>query len=208
MSAFLGKIHYWLYDKIKLHEELIESTAALAHRNGYNSEGLLSESYSKYGLPVTGPLENEIDHDNIHGWLQQKITSVECRMAYVVTELLKADAVKKEDIAHVFYKNGANIMMQLGIHEGTPEEFFNLIFDYMLEGMPCDRVNEVVESSETMIVWRTTRDIHKDYWDVVQGDADNFYCFRSSWINGFLNAAGTGYIYTRTDNGFNTIKKV
>lgn len=30
MSAFVGKIHYWLYNKIKLHEDLIEEVAKSA----------------------------------------------------------------------------------------------------------------------------------------------------------------------------------
>lgn len=208
MSAFLGKIHYWLYDKIKLHEKLIENVTALAERNGYNCEALLSESYLKYGFPVTGLLENEVDHRNIHGWLQQKIISVESRLAYVITKLLKNNVVKKKDVADIFYKNAVNIMKELGINEGTPQDFFNLTFDYMLEGMPCDRVNEVTESSETTIVWETTKDLHKDYWEEAQGDINDFYYFRDSWINGFLSASGTGYKYTRTDNGINTIKKV
>jgi len=208
MSAFLGKIHYWLYDKIKLHEKLIETIVGLAERNGYNSEVLLNEIYSKYGIPVTGLLENEIEHTNIHGWLQQRIISVENRLAYVVTELLKNNIVKKEDVANIFCQNAANIMKELGIKEGSPQEFFNLIFNYMLEGMPCDRVNEITQNSELMITWETTKDLHKDYWDAVEGDVNNFYYFRDSWINGFLSASDTRYRYIRTENGINTIRKV
>lgn len=208
MSAFLGKIHYWLYDKIKLHEKLIENIMEAAGRNGYKSELLLNESYSKYGFPVTGLLENEIEHTNIHGWLQERIISVESRLAYVVTQLLKNDIVKKEDICRVFYENAVNTMKQLGINEGSPEDFFKLIFDYMLEGMPCDRGSQIIESSETMITWETTRDLHKVYWDEVGGNISNYYYFRDSWINGFLSASGTGYEYTRTENGINAIRKV
>ena len=206
MSAFLGKIHYWLYDKIKLHEKLIEAVAELAQKKGYNSEVLLSESFTKYGFPVTGALENEIEHSNIHGWLQQRIISVESRLAYVVTELLRNKILTKEEIAEAFYENGASVMVEYGNKERSSEEIFKLIFDNMLEGMPCDRVSEVIECSETMITWKTTIDIHKDYWDEVQGDIKNYYYFRDAWINGFLS--DTGYKYTSTDNGINTIQKV
>lgn len=208
MSAFLGKIHYWLYDKIKLHEKLIENVVELAEKNGYNSEDLLNKSYSKYGFPVTGLLENKIEHSNIHGWLQKRIISVESRLAYVVTELLNNNIVKKEDIGYVSYENAVNIMKELGINEGSPEDLFKLIFDYMLEGMPCDRVNQIIENRETMIIWETTRDLHKAYWDEASGNINNYYYFRDSWINGFLSESGTGYKYTRTENGINTIRKV
>ncbi|MFL0249410.1 hypothetical protein ACJDT4_03175 [Clostridium neuense] len=207
MSAFLGKIHYWLYNKIQLHEKLIEDIMEFAEKKGHSNESLLKESYLKYGLPVKGPLESNIEHHNIHGWLQERITSVESRLAYIITELLNNNIVAKKDIADIFYENGANTMKELKISEGTPEELFNLVFDYMLEGMPCDHVNEIIENSETAIVWKTTTDIHKGYWDEVQGDVDNFNYFVDSWINGFLGSSSTGYMYSREENGMCTIKK-
>ncbi|NMM64246.1 hypothetical protein HBE96_16595 [Clostridium sp. P21] len=206
MSAFLGKIHYWLYNKIQLHEKFIDEIIGLSETKGYNSDTMVNESYSRYGIPVRGVLENEIEHSNIHGWLQERIISVESRLAYVVTEVLNNNVVKKEEIADIFYKNAEGIMRELGVNEGLPEDFFNLIFDYMLEGMPCDRVNDVIENNETVIQWKTTRDIHKQYWDAVQGDVNNFYLLRDAWINGFLEASGMGYKYTRTEDGVNTIR--
>lgn len=207
MSAFLGKIHYWLYNKIQLHEELIENIAELAQKNGYDSNRLINESYSKYGFPIKGSLEDNIEHSNIHGWLQERITSVESRLAYVVTELLNNGVINKEDIKDIFYKNGVNSMKELGISEGTAEEFFNLIFDYMLEGMPCDRVNEVTENEQNKIVWKTTRDLHKAYWDEVHGEVNNFHYFVAAWIDGFLSESGSGYKYYREEDGTNIIRK-
>lgn len=207
MSAFLGKIHYWLYDKIKLQEIIIEMVAELAETRGFNSKNLLNECYSKYGHPVKGLLENEIEHTNIHGWLQEQISSVEMRLAYVVTELLNNNIVNKEDIAGVFYQSGVDIMKALRINTGSPEDFYSLIFDYMLEGMPCDRVNDVIENSETIIIWKTTIDIHRAFWDEAGGDVNNFNYFRVSWINGLLSESDAGYKYSRTDDGINTIRK-
>ncbi|MDV3425835.1 MAG: hypothetical protein LIR50_00925 [Bacillota bacterium] len=206
MSKFLGKIHYWLYNKIQLHENLIEAVTELAENNGYDSRILINQSYMEYGKPLSGLLENEIDYDNIHGWLQQRIISVESRLAYIITELMKNNVVKKEDIADIFYESGRNAMGKLGFKDGSPENFFNLVFDYMLEGMPCDRVNEITEKSDTEIIWRTAEDLHKDYWDKVSGDINDFYYFRNSWINGFLS--GSGFKYTRTENGINKIGRV
>ncbi|AAK78735.1 hypothetical protein BJV85_003250 [Clostridium acetobutylicum] len=208
MSAFLGKIHYWLYNKIQLHEALIEDIAKLADNNGYKADSLISESYSKYGEPIVGSLEDNINHSNIHGWLQERIISVESRLAYIITNLLGDNIVKKEDIAHIFYQNGVNTMKELNVEDGTPENFFNLIFDYMLEGMPCDRVNEIIENSEESISWRTTSDLHRTYWDNVHGDVKNFNDFRDSWINGFFSESPAGYKYSRKEDGISTIEKV
>lgn len=208
MSAFLGKIHYWLYNKIQIHEKFIEDIIDLSKSKGYDSETLLNESYSKFGPPVKGELEEKIDHANIHGWLQGRIVSVESRLAYIVTELLKENVVSKEEIGNIFYENGKDTMKNLALEEIALEDIFNLIFDYMIEGMPCDRVNEVTYSSEDVFEWRTLIDIHKEYWDDVKGDVENFYYFRDSWINGFLSENSTQYKYTRTKDGINTIRKV
>ena len=208
MSAFLGKIHYWLFNKIQLHEKLIEEIVGLSESIGYNRDVIVNESYSKYGMPVEGKLEDEINHSNIHGWLQEKIKSVESRLAYIITELLKNDVLKQEEIEDVFYKNAFNTGKELNISEYSPQNVFNLIFDFMLEGMPCDRVNEIVENSDTMIQWKTTREIHKQYWDVVGGDVNEFYSLRDSWIEGFLKGIGSKFKYIRTESGINTIGQV
>ncbi|PJI07732.1 MULTISPECIES: hypothetical protein [Clostridium] len=207
MSAFLGKIHYLLYNKIQLHEKLIEDIAELAKKNGYDSNNLLTRSFFKYGYPIKGSLEENIEHSNIHGWLQERIISVESRLAYVATELLNSNVIKKEEVSDVFYQNGVEAMKKLEVIGGSPKDFFSLIFNYMLEGMPCDRVNEVIEDDENKIVWRTTNDLHKDYWQQVSGDVNNFNYFVDAWINGFLNESGTGYKYIREENGIKTIGK-
>ena len=120
MSAFLGKIHYWLYNKILLQEKLIGEITELAKEKGYNSNLLLEASYSKYGLPVVGELEDVIEHSNIHGWLQEKITGVESRLAYVITELDKTNILNQEEITNVFFKDGEIRGKELGNIQGTP----------------------------------------------------------------------------------------
>lgn len=205
MSAFLGKIHYWLYNKIQVQENLIGDVMKLAKNKGFDSESLFNESYIRYGYPITGDLESEIEHENIHGWLQSRIISVESRLAYVITELLRNDILKIEEVSTVFYQNAVDIMNEQTVKPNTPQDLFNQIYDYMLEGMPCDRINEVIENDETIIRWTTTRDIHRAYWDEANGDINNFNYLRESWINGFLNASGLKINYNKEENGVNTI---
>ena len=208
MSAFLGKIHYWLYNKIQLQEKLICDITVLAKEKGYAVEPLLEASYSSYGYPVIGELEEVIEHSNIHGWLQEQIISVENRFAYVVTEIKKDNVITDTEIETIFYQDGLEHGKEYGNMQGSPEALFQLIFDYMLEGMPCDRVNNIITNTENEIIWETTRDLHKDYWDKVEGDLNLFYKGRIAWINGFLSATGTPYQYTLQDNRINEIRKV
>lgn len=61
MSAFLGPIHFWLYNKITLQEGLIREIADLAQQNGWMGDT------SNYINTETRPLEELIDTGNIHG---------------------------------------------------------------------------------------------------------------------------------------------
>lgn len=207
MSAFLGKIHFWLYHKILLHEELIDAITEAAAAKGHSCKSLLAESYATYGEPVTGPLEDHINHSNIHGWLQERIYSVEKRLAFIVTELLNKGAVTVEEISAVFYENGLAAAKELEVGEDSPKALYTLIFDHMLEGMPCDHVTEVVENTEDALSWRTTRCLHKEHWGQVGGDISNFYNFRDSWIQGFLSGVARDYSYETTES-INTIRRV
>jgi len=210
MSAFLGKIHYWLYNKIQLQEKLISDVTMFAKSKGNKIEidAIIDNSTRKYGQPVTGELENQIDHSNIHGWLQGKINSVEFRLAYVITEILKRNLLKKEDIATVFKENAVLVVRESGINTNNPKELFNLIFDNILEGMPCDRVNEIIVDTDNFISWKTSICLHKDYWDEASGDIENYYDLRSAWINGFLSESKSSFVYERTKDAVSTIKRV
>lgn len=96
MSAFLGPIHYWLYHKIELQEELIDNILEGAKQEGWNTLSA-DQLNTACGSADMRPLEEVIDQGNIHGWLQQRIGVSEVRLAYLVTVLLKED-VSRLDI--------------------------------------------------------------------------------------------------------------
>lgn len=57
------------------------------------------------------------------------------------------------------------------------------------------------------MAWKTTRNIHLEHWENVNGEITNFYTLRDAWINGFLSATGRKYAYTRSEDGYNKIRK-
>ena len=207
MSAFLGKIHYLLYDKIQLQENILEEILKYAESRNIPAEKIKEEVCGKFGYPETSPLEEVIDQGNIHGWLQMKIQGVEERTAAVVTELVNKYSIKVEDIAELYFQNGKNTMMNLEQNDFTPKELFALIFNYMLEGMPCDRINETVQDSDEEFSWKTTRCIHEEYWNKVKGNISNFYILRDAWINGFISGNITKTSYVRNEDGYNIIRR-
>ncbi|MEG0670635.1 MAG: hypothetical protein RR468_07470, partial [Clostridium sp.] len=95
MSAYLGKIHYWLFNKIKWFEGLEEEIIKLAREEGVDIDTISEKINKKHGerLPRL-PLEDMIDQSNIHGWLEAKIQSAEGRMAAWTIEVLKKHGSK------------------------------------------------------------------------------------------------------------------
>lgn len=83
MSLFLGKIHFWLFNKVLWFEGLEDEIIKLAQEEGLNVKKLSVEINNKYGQKTENKnLEEIIDTSNIHGWLQNKIHSAEGRMAH------------------------------------------------------------------------------------------------------------------------------
>ena len=184
MSAFLGPIHFWLYNKIGNQELLTKEIADYATVNGWITS---TEAYTKT-LP---PLETVIDEGNIHGWLQAQITDAENRYASLVTRILSEEDKRLEDLCAVAWRFGK----EHAIKAGTAEEVYKAFEDFFVNGMPCDRVNAVIESSAEKLSWEMTQDIHAQYWN---GDSSPYYTIRKSVMEGML--AETNYALASADD--------
>lgn len=185
MSAFLGPIHHWLYNKILWHEHLLEDIYALMPNDGVE---IKRESEAEFGLPEKGPLESVIDGGNIHGWLQAKIQSLEYRMAYAITKGLENKATTFEALTTLYYQNGNKAVEHYHGALDTPHDIFKALFDYLLEGMPCDRVNQPLAQDETSLTWAKRLCIHTEFWQAVGGDVETFNALRLAWYEGFTGA--------------------
>lgn len=205
MSAFLGPIHYWVYNKILVGENIQKEVLEFAKNRGINVNSIKSKAYEKYGEPDYSNLEDVIDEGNIHGWLQGRIDSLEYRLASIVTDILKEN-IKIEEIKEVFKSNGKEVFENIEDKSLSADGLFKVIFDNLVEGMPCDRVNLVEEESDEKVVWITTTCVHKRFWDAVGGDVNNYYILKDGWIEGFVSSSPKNFVYEREDNK-NYIKK-
>lgn len=182
MSAFLGPIHYWLYRKIQLQESLTQAlTSVLSEEERITLEKSLD---AECGVVERRPLEEVIDNGNIHGWLQGQIAIAEKRFAFAVTTILKKDSNQVENLKQVAYQMG----------QGNPlpdtedaQSIYRALNDVLLEGMPCDHVNQVLEQSEQRVVWNQTVDLHLPFWDEAGGNIENYYLLRNAFISGSLS---------------------
>lgn len=199
MSAFLGPIHYWLYNKILVGENVQKEVLDFAKNKGVNIDSIRSKAYEKYGEPDFSNLEDVIDEGNIHSWLQGRIDSLEYRLASIVTDILKEN-IAIEEIKEVFKSNGKEVFKSMENKDETASGLFKMVFDNLVEGMPCDRVNLVEDESEEIVTWVTTTCVHKRFWDAVGGDVNNYYILKDGWIEGFVNASSQNFVYERKDN--------
>ncbi|OPX44917.1 hypothetical protein CLHUN_11490 [Ruminiclostridium hungatei] len=209
MSLFLGKIHFWLYNKILWAEKIEESIIEWAGGKGMPVDRWIAENNEKFGASMgKEPLENIIDTSNIHGWLQTRIESAELRQAALVTGILEQSSAYKDELLGLYREQGEKAAAQYPEKPDTPEEVFNALNDFILEGMPCDRVNEVAVSSEYEFVWRTTTCLHTPYWERVKGDIRHFYELRKAWVAAFVGAVSPGFKYSSPSEGLHRIEKL
>ncbi len=203
MSLFLGKIHYWLFNKIRWFENLEENIIDLAKSEGLDTENLRKDIESKYGEKLPNkPLEDLIDTKNIHNWLQNQIHSAERRNAAWTKVLIEANEENFKKLEEIYKEQGifaAKEVIQEGKLVSTPNEIFNAMNDYILDGMPCDRVNEVISNEENKITWKSRICVHKDIWEEVGCDVDYFYNLRNAWIKVFVNNLNNNFKYTIED---------
>lgn len=211
MSLFLGKIHYWLFNKIVWFEDLETEIIKLGKEEGLDVESLSKEINNKYGerLPKL-PLEEMIDTSNIHGWLQGKIHSAEYRLATWTVKILEKEEGKAK--LEALYKDqgikAAKEAIELGKSLNDAVDIFNAMNDYILDGMPCDRVNEVISQSADKVLWKRTLCVHKEIWDNVGGDVNLFYELRDLWVKSFVKEVNNNYNYVSLGNNEFSIERV
>jgi len=191
MSAFLGPIHFWLYNKIGKQEELTKAIASMAAGNGWISD---RTAYIR-DLPA---LEDVIDESNIHGWLQDQIHDAETRYADLIQTVLTTHPERLEEISKVAFRYGR----RNGRDAEKATDVFRIFEDFFVNGMPCDRVNAVVTESDDEVSWQMTQNIHAQYWN---GETNIYYELRDCVMRGMLD--GTPFALDSRDDARFTIKR-
>ena len=200
MSAFFAPIHTLVFNKILLAEDLEQSLKKVYIDKYKDNAKDIAQKSVAYGSPIdiTKNIEDIIDVSNIHGWVQDKIGKVETRTAFIITEIIKKFGEEAEIIAKAcFAEQGKTVGEILRAKDmlAKPEEVFNELNNYLLEGMPCDRVTRIIKSERDILEWETTSCIHKKYWEMVNGDVNIFYNLRKTWTKAFIENCNEKYTY-------------
>jgi hypothetical protein len=187
MSAFLGPIHYWLYNKINLQQDIVDDIYLLGEQYGLS---LKEECDSKFGVFENKPLEEMIDQGNIHGWLQERVSQVEYKYAYAVTTLLNENQEAKDSLKTILFNKGTGLAITLKEYLLNATGVYKAITDNLLDGMPCDHANRLIEQSENEVTWARAVCVHSQYWDAASGDITVYYELRDIWIEGLVQELG------------------
>lgn len=185
MSAFLGPIHFWLYEKIGFQEKLTAELARAAREAGWLPEGDgLFDRCVREELP---PLDGAIDVGNIHGWLQGRIEDAETRYAALMGGLLKGDPARRETLLKRAFEFGGKNPVEAG---ASPADAYKKFDDTFLNGMPCDRMNAISEREDDRLAWEQAADIHGKYWEKAGAPAEVYYEVRGQVMEGMLKGSG------------------
>ena len=144
MSEFLGPIHYMMYEKIKFQDKI----------TNFLLDGNTKEIDEKIKPVSTDNLENLIDQENIHGWLDSKIDVVENRLAYAI----KNSENTKEKLFD-FGKKQAE-----GKNFSDYNEIFQDLNTMLLDGMPCDNgLSATIDENDDLFLI-TNVNTHEKYF--------------------------------------------
>jgi len=180
MSAFLAPIHSWLFNKILMFQD-IEMDLRNKYLEVYGEEAReIVEETKEFGelIDRTKSIDELIDLGNIHGWLQNKIQN------------------------GIFYNNGVK-QGEIAKHKESPEnakDIFSTLNNYIREGMPCDRVQKLIQADEDVVRWINTSCVHRGNFDRVGATINLFYSLRFIYLKGFVSSVNEGYKFYETNN--------
>lgn len=204
MSAFLGPIHHWLFNKIKLVEEREDAIIkAFSEKFSSDTNTIAKNARKKYGEPVgSTPLDEMIGDSPIHGFLHNRITVAETRESFILAELIKKHGTDGNNLAmDTAYKHGLETgkkaQKEYETEDVNPESAYRLLQNFFLDGMPCDHVTEVDQPSEKELHGRHTDCLHRAYWEEA-GISGDFMCnYLATWVNGFIAGLGGAVKFKR-----------
>lgn len=214
MSQFLAPIHTWLFNKIKLAQDL-ESNIVKVHIDTFGEEVLnvQEEAIKLYSEYIQNkPLEELIDVNNIHGWLQNKIIEVESRSAYIISKYYEIYKEKSKELTTEEYKKQAiECANDESNKVNSPDNVYISLNNYILSGMPCDRATSITEKNDDYVVFEQVGCIHKKNYEKGNGNLNYLYELKDLWIKSFVENLSVKYVYNKKEKDgvtINIIRKV
>lgn len=204
MSAFLAPIHTWLFNKILLAQDLEKNIVKLhVDKYGKDSIEIQNEAISIYGDYIQNkPLEDLININNIHGWLQDRIKEVESRSSYIITRYLEMHSEESKCLTREAYVSQAKECAKRDNKTSLPEDVYISLNNYILAGMPCDRANSIIEKNGDFIVYEQNNAIYKENLELGKANLEYIYELKELWVKTFVENVEPKYSYEVSNNGY------
>ena len=122
--------------------------------------------------------------------------------------ILDKDSKYFEDLENVYKDQGVEAAKEVKSNGNitSAKEIYNSINDYILDGMPCDRANEVITLEDELVQWKRRICVHKDIWEKENINVDIFYSLRGLWINAFVNELNNNFEYKESNGQMYSIE--
>lgn len=202
MSAFLAPIHQWLFNKIQKVNDRTELILEEARaRYGDNAEEAQALAWESFGAPLTSDtsLADAIDHANIHGWLSRQVNGAECREVAVIAELARWQGRKVyEWIGEIFLQTGKKSGKKASEEMGddiNPQKLYKALQNDLLNGMPCDDIDEIIQSDEKGFRWRQKMIPQRKAWKRTDADEIELDILYQKWLIGFFSGLAPDYSF-------------
>ena len=130
---------------------------------------------------------------------------MEYKYAYSIKALLDKDPSLLSQLEELLTLKGRELGQNLKETSKTAALLFKVISDNLLDGMPCDHANSLVENSDDRLVWKRNLCVHEDYWAAVGADISIYYRLREAWIKGLVDVSG--FTFKKIDSVTYSIEK-
>lgn len=209
MSLFLGKIHYWLYNKILL---VNTRTEVLVNNLKIEYPQQIEEIW-QYTLENTSPpldhtkdLSVLIDANNIHNWLASQITNAQMREAIFINEcLVNLPTTALTFIKQLFIADAKNLAAMLIANNHTTNynapALYAILNDYLLNGMPCDSEDKIEQENSTYISWLKNPCSKLELWRNLNISIVTMQELYFAWINSFIKTLKPQALLLKTATG-------
>ena len=194
MSAFLGPIHYMMFNKIKIaadRSRFIVNT--FREKFGPEADELVKTAIPD-GITDFGDkkLDEIIGDANIHSFLQGLIDEVEVKEAALATAYLyKYPDAAEGLLENAFFEHGKQTTIKAieGKSNGSPlSSFQHAVGMNYLEGMPCDQVSSFMMNGKDSLKVSHSDCLHLAKWETAGAPAHTMCKLLDKWVAGCANA--------------------
>jgi hypothetical protein len=190
MAEKFAEIHIWMFNKIKLQNHFSEE---IVKQLSDETQVLQIRTYVEQSFPFpTGNLDEIIDHDNIHQWLEKHLVSTDRKLAWILSQV-KDNPLTIKNLEDIFFHIGnqhRDLYQPVWL---KPSYVYRTITDALTEGMPCDKANQVISHDENHLTWKVSQCMHQESWQSQNAEVNDFYAIRDAWIQGLLDGSEFTY---------------